>query len=331
MGGPQRDLVAKSIDALEAVLLRNQGKPLSIALDTETTGLIPFEDKITWISWAISETEFGAFPVRHRSPPTEFQDLDRAKILMQSLHADSQNTIIWHNASFDLTMLIGDEWLNMADVQAKMIDTMLASYVLNPVKKNEGGSHALKALYEEHLRKGQTDWPYQPEFDEVSGDLDFRDVPFDEAAWYAAFDAWSTLQLWHHFEKEFGLEENKSIDHYFHKVELPHLLTTIEIKASGMALLKQEEAHNHAERKSITQWKEEYEKIKSKVFELVKWTFNFESPDSMRKALFFGPPKIRPLGRGVKSGKYVLDKRTLADLLCREELGNNSRILAFTI
>ncbi len=202
-------------------------------------------------------------------------------------------------------MLIGDGWLGMDDIQAKIIDTMLASYVLNPVKKNEGGSHALKSLYEEHLRKRQSDWPFQPEFDDISGDLDFRDAPFDEAAWYAAFDAWSTLQLWHHFEKEFEKDDNQSICHYFFKVELAHLLTTIEIRVTGMAFLEQDSAHGHAECKSISQWKEEYEKIKAKVFDLVKWTFNFESPDSMHRALFFGPPKIRPLGRGVKSGKYV--------------------------
>ncbi|NJL23884.1 MAG: hypothetical protein HC902_00980 [Calothrix sp. SM1_5_4] len=122
-------------------------------------------------------------------------------------------------------------------------------------------------------------------------------------------------------------------DNYFHTLEMPHLLTTVEIRTTGMNLVPQDHTGVGNDLKSIEERKEEYEQVKSTVYDLAETTFNFESPDSMRQALFFGPPKIKPLGRGKRSGKYVLDKKTLSDILCEQEKlsHKNCKLLAYIL
>ena len=89
--------------------------------------------------------------IQHRNPVAT-TDSDRLHSLIRALHADPAKTIVYHNAAFDLGVLISQGWLREEQIQCRIFDTMRASYILDPVKAKEGGKHSLKVLYDELLR-----------------------------------------------------------------------------------------------------------------------------------------------------------------------------------
>lgn len=324
------DDISTSIDDFAAAAKKSH-EP--IALDLETTGLVPFVAEPVWISWAAG-SKVGAIPILHRNP---FQNspVDQIKQILRDIHSRSNATVIWHNGAFDLTVLVAKGWLTIEEINSRsLFDTMLASYILNPVKNNEGGKHSLKFLYREI--KGQFD-PDQPTYDSVAKGRDFSDIPFDEAKWYSGFDAWATLKVYRRLSEELLVKENQDLFHYFTNIEMPHLLTTIEIAATGMRLRKQKSLPEGLW--SIKDLYREYDSTLSKIYELAGHTFNFTSPRSLRWALF-KKSGINPLGRGIKSGEFAIDKWTLADIFSAlerqrdkkvERTEDNKKLIAWTL
>jgi DNA polymerase I-like protein with 3'-5' exonuclease and polymerase domains len=318
----------RSLEEFKHLVSSAANRSLVIALDIETTGLTLFEDQITWISWCTSENCFGAVAVAHKNPITPSSVMEDVRSLIREIHQRKGKTIIWHNGSFDLAMLVAAGWLSLDDLDEQtLFDTMLASYVLNPVKKNEGSDHRLKTLYREYCKESESD-PDQPEFDDVTHGMDFREVEYEEAEWYAAFDAWTAYVLYGKFKE---LLANEKLDHYFFKIEMPHLLTTVEIRTTGFLLVGQNKVDGKEQRR-LLELKREYESVKDTVFSLLDTTFNFESPESMRKALFSGPYGIRPQGRKKATGRYHLDKATLVRILCEEKMSlENCKVIAYIL
>lgn len=331
---------------LEKAISASSGKGVTIALDLETTGLSVYESKVTWISWCIGDI-YGAIPILHRNfitndgvhlqiekRPEPQQcgceqvnalrrsagdhhrenlclnwDLKEVKAIVSDLHKNKANTVIWHNAKFDLSILISNGWFTLDDIRATIFDPLLASYVLNPIKDREKGTHALKALYNDYLRSA--DEAPQPEYIEVANGLKFEDARLDEAAFYSAFDAFSAFHL---FKK---LNENLNADpissRYFSEIEMRHLLTTIEMTVCGMRLLSQSELDDKG-LKTIPELEHDLELQKRKIFKMVGFTFNFDSPNSLRGVLF-GKLRIKPLDRNRKSNTSRIDTATLAKIL----------------
>lgn len=295
--------ISTSIEDFEAVI---DLIDCPISLDLETSGLTPFIAEPTWLSWACGE-KVGAIPIEHRNPFSQDDVKDRVTAALKKLHQRSSQNVIWHNAIFDISILVSSGWLSLGDIHSKsLFDTMLASYILNPVKNNENGKHSLKYLYREI--KSETD-PIQPSFEATAKGCDFADVPIEEAKWYAGFDAWATLKLYNKLFLELSKKENIDLFNYFKNIEMPHVLTTVEISTTGMNLIPQNKLP--ADLKSITNLNKEYNDTLDKIFDLAGHTFNFTSPNALRAALFI-KIGIDPLGRGKKSGQYSVDKWTLA-------------------
>ncbi len=296
---------------LEKVVRDAANRSLDIALDIETTGLTLYEDRITWISWC-TDSGYGAIPVRHRNLGSARNDSEFSiKKVLRVIHRNPKNRVIWHNASFDLSMLVANDWLSLDDIEARLYDTMLVSYLLNPVKTREGGRHSLKYLYDEHLRGKNEE--KQPDFETTCGGLDFQDVALEKAAFYAAFDSYTTYHLASRFDRLY-LPRDPSLKRYLELIEIPHLLTTVEIMTTGMKIVPENETAEH-ELRSIGELQDEFESVKQRVFDLLGRTFNFGSPDAMRRVLFHGDLPLRPHGT-TRSGRYLIDKDTLARALC---------------
>lgn len=326
-----REDISSSFEDFEAAAKKID---LPIALDLETTGLVPFIAEPTWLSWAC-DGKVGAIPIEHRNPSGSNVPLMKLVPVLKELHRRSNSTVIWHNAAFDLSVLIGAGLVCLDDISPQSVfDTMLASYVLNPVKNNEGGKHALKFLYRE--TKSQSD-PDQPSYDSVTKGKDFADILFDDAKWYSGFDAWAALRLHSKFNSEFSRPENCDLFPYFKNIEMPHVLTTVEILTTGMELLRQDSLPE--ELRTITDLYKEYDSTLAKVFDLAGHTFNFTSPKALRYALF-RKAGINPLGRGKKSGQYSVDKWTLARIFAEvdsrvtkmtDRKDQNKRLIAWTL
>ena len=173
-----------------------------VAIDLETTGLKAHESDIVCVSWCTSKDDFGVTAVQHRNfrgSAYGNNDNERCVIdLLRSIHSNKEFMVVYHNAAFDLGFLLKKGWLKEEEIECTIFDTLLASYILNPAKTKEGGKHGLKSLYDELVRE-ETD-PPQPDFDSLTKNrFDFQDVRFKQAAEYAAFDAWTTLNLYQKF------------------------------------------------------------------------------------------------------------------------------------
>ena len=304
-----------------------------IALDIETSGLDPFVDKVTWISWA-TKCRHGVVPIFHRNPSTHNCPEEALKEQLSSLLRNPLNTTIWHNGTFDLSFLVARGWIKTEDIRCKIFDTMLASYVLNPVKTNENGRHALKWLYKEHLehRTGVK----QPSYQETTQSRELADVDFARASLYAAFDAWSTRELYEIFAHDL-----KGIPHlaqYFERIEMPHVLTTVEIQTSGLHLRPQDSLPikitqpngKTLEIKDMSALYGEYDFALQKVFRLAGKTFKFSSPSSLRSILFH-TKGLSPLGRGKKSKKYLIDKYTLTRIYAEQTKRHPKRLISYVL
>lgn len=322
------------LDDLLAALRTRRGNPIRIALDLETTGLDPRKVDITWLSWCLSDTEYGAIPIRHRNPSTKNDDWKAVRDTVQALHRESKNEIAWHNAAYDLAVLKCQGWLTLDDINAQIFDTMLASYLLNPVKAREGGNHKLKTLYDERVREPSKGEERQPDFEAICDGVPFADVPLTSAAFYAAFDAFTTFHLLDILGTDLT---QRGLMNYFKQIEIPHLLTTIEITTSGIRLLcSDSEIEDRNKRfpdqaiKSVTEYHEELEKIQSAIFEMTNQTFNLASPDALRRVLFGSELGITPYGKA-RAGSYLIDKDTLTKIFCDQDGLYERKLLAYIL
>ena len=335
--------------------------PRTIALDLETTSLKVNQAKISWLSWCTGE-KYGVIPVLHRNfsrqdplasnfkpqnlgvscncqqgaelsgtggshaPTFICKNWDAAYVreIIREIHLNENITVVWHNAAYDLSVLVKNGWLSIDEIEpSRVADTLLMSYLLNPVKIRENGDHKLKHLYDAHLRAG--DEPPQPTYEEVTKGHDYEDVAVDVAGYYAAFDAYTTYFLYQNvFRNE--MRNDPRLQTYFQQIEMPHLLTTIEMMTIGLRLLSQSElkASGLATLPDLTA---ALEKQKLRVFELTGATFNFDSPDALRGVLL-SRCGIRAQDWNDKSKTVKIDATTLAKMYRAERRQENRKILA---
>lgn len=303
--------------AFEAALrLRRGDGPIAVALDLETDSLRVQDAEVIWLSWCLGDRSFGAIPVHHRQPRGRNETLAEVKRIVKAIHDDPAATVVWHNAGYDLSVLTMRGWLDLAQIKAKLFDTMIASFTLNPIKNREGGNHKLKELYGEIVQEDGD--PPQDNFEVTTGGKGIADAPFNDAAWYAAFDTWTTLRLYHHFKEK--IDADGSVASHFYRIEMPHVLTTAEISTSGMCLRPQsafpmtdldEEGKNPADLRSIDALRKELQQTITAIFELAGRTFNFSSPDALRRFLFVEGVGLRPQGKSGDTGRHRVDKDAL--------------------
>jgi DNA polymerase I-like protein with 3'-5' exonuclease and polymerase domains len=339
------------MEGLGPLLTLRETKPadqrLTVALDIETTGLDPFRDRVTWISWAIGGL-CGAVPIRHRNPSTKNEKEVEVSAVVKALILDPTIITVWHNAKFDLSVLIANGWIALDDINANRIfDTMLASYVLNPVKTREGGRHGLKQLYDDWLRRPHASFglslsstmeafmegnapdlgdPPQPDYESLTNGGDLEDAPYDKTLMYSTFDAWSTYQLCTIFRDE--LAKDPSVERYFYGIEMPHLMSTLEMYLSGLQLRPQTELEKRkftaqGLHLTVEDWQRHLGAIEQEIFTLAGRTFNLASPDAIRKVLFRGDLDLAPRGKHPSSSKHSVDKDALVDIFMDVDPSND--------
>ena len=156
-----------------------------VAVDTETDSLDPMRAALVGFSLATAPGRACYVPVRHGGdaallPPAE------AVAALAPLLADASVLKVFHNAKFDLTVLVRAG----APEAAPVDDSMLISYAQDAGAHGHGMDE-LSVLHLDHT-------PIS--YDEVTGTgkarIGFADVPLDRATAYAAEDADVTLRLW---------------------------------------------------------------------------------------------------------------------------------------
>ena len=285
-------------EALAALIDELRGRPY-IVLDTETTSLDPLRAKLVGISLCAPEVAPCYLPTGHRSADGSLLpgQLDRETVsrLLGPLLADETLPKVGHNLKYDLAVLR----TNGFSLNGPLWDTMLASYLLDPVRRG----HKLDDLAAELLGIKMT------AYDTVTaGKENFADVAPGAARDYSCEDVACTLALWQRFEPE--LEEKRLWPLFAHvEARLIPILEDMERAGIGVdtKLLQQ----------LSTEFEEILQRLSEEIHALAGGPFNINSPKQLAAILFdrLGLPK----GRKTKTG-YSTDIKVLERLAAKHKL-----------
>jgi DNA polymerase-1 len=253
-----------------------------IDIDTETTGLDPFQDKITDVIITIGEEE--TYSHNYFIPMTHVDKMDalipgqlsvvRIKSWIEPILRDPSIGKGFFNAYFDCMMFWGDWGLEVENIAW---DGHPASHVLN---ENER-SRKLKDLYGKYLAEKETD----PEikalgvetYEEQFGKIRFYRVPLNVATCYGAKDGYMTRKL-REFQKPY-IDSIDRLANVYYNIELPLIPVLIDMRKEGIPL-DLDRADELAE--ELTEYNEE---LKS-VLDTTLGEINLNSPKQLSAKLF---------------------------------------------
>lgn len=274
----------------------------SFAVDLETTSLNPMVAEIVGISVSCRAHEAFYIPVGHRYPGAPPQ-LARTLVLeaLAPLLTDPGVRKIGQNLKYDYQVL-RRAGIEMAGIWC---DTMLASYLLNPVRS----SHGLDSLALEFLDHRMIAYA------EVTGkgkdQVNFAAVEVAKAATYSCEDsdaAFLLHQLFLPHLKDHGMES------LFFELEMPLVKILAEMELAGvkldLALL----------RKLSDGFGEQLAALELEIFRLAGSEFNINSPKQLGETLF---DKM-----GLKTGKKTKGKTGFStDISVLEGLADEHEII----
>lgn len=192
-----------------------------IAVDTETTGLNVYVDKIIGFNFTLPQANYHVYiPIRHK----EGEQLDPEWVIkeLKPILEDENIKKVLHNAKYDIHMMLG-EGIEMSGLEW---DTMIAMHVLN---ENEE-SYSLKNLSTKYLKEPADN------FEKLFGNASFDTVALTYATVYACKDTDLTWRLYQfqlkHFRK---LPELLDV---FKQVEMPTIGVSIEMERTGFVFDK---------------------------------------------------------------------------------------------
>ncbi len=272
-----------------------------VAIDTETTSLVPSTTQLVGISLAVQAGQACYIPLQHGTDASQLDfAAERPKQLplalvvehLKPLLQDAAILKIGHNLKFDMQVLAQHGLkLNSCD------DTLQMSYVLAAGLHN----HALDDLALRFLNVTMLS------YNELTGSgknrITFAEVPLDKALAYAAADADITLRLWHLFKPQLQAQGLLAVYEYF---ERPLGAVLAEMESAGILIDAQvlaDLSHNFAQRLAV---------LEEKIHKLAGSNFNVASPKQLGEVLF---EQLKlPGGTKGKNGAYSTDAEVLENL-----------------
>lgn len=267
----------------------------AFCFDTETTSLSEMDAEVLGLALAYREGE--AFYV---SMPTDFYATKSILEEFEHLFVSPSIEKIAQNLKYDLKVLTKYG----IQIKGPQFDTMLAHYLVNP-----DGRHNMDALSEHYLH-------YKPiSIAELIGkkgknQLNFRDVPLDQATEYAAEDADITLQL-----KDKLYEEliEKQVAHLMQRLEMPLVPVLGAMEMEGIRI---DDIFLRDYSKELEAMSADLERS---IYELSGANFNLASPKQMGEVLF-DHMNLDAKAKKTKTGQYKTDEATLQKLAAKHEI-----------
>jgi DNA polymerase-1 len=240
------------------------------AIDTETDGLNPFENKLIGISFSWESGEAYYLPVSSiqcQSVKVNNFDTGRSDTLKLILE-DSEIKKIGHNMKFDYEVL---ENFGIK-MQGLFFDTMIASYLLNPGTRQ----HNLEALAFVELG-----YKMQPITDLIGEDKKTQktltEVSVEAVANYSCEDVDITWRL---FEKLSQKLDEALIEGVLLKIEMPLVPVLAAMEKTGIKI----------DDNFLVKMSQELElrikKLESRIYKLAGSEFNVASPKQLKEVLF---------------------------------------------
>ena len=304
-------------DALESWITR-LGEADYFAFDTETTSINYMEAKLVGVSFSVTAGSAAYVPVGHdyEGAPDQLP-LDHVLDRLRGLLEDENTTIVGQNTKYDMSVMTnhGIKW------RARVLDTMLESYVLNSVaSRHNMDDLALKYLGIKTVH-----------FEDIAGkgakQLTFNQIHLDQAAPYAAEDADITLRLhetlWQKLSPVPGVET--PLTKIYTGIELPLIPVLSRIERFGVLL---DEARLHEQSLELAQ---RLEALQQEAWGMAGEEFNLSSPKQLQEMLFVkggikplkktpggqpstAEPVLQELAREHDLPKVILEHRGLSKL-----------------
>ena len=273
----------------------------TVAYDSETSSLDTISADILGFSLCIKAGQAVYVPLEKETGDLFSEAIGIPKTVafkhLRRLFDNPDCTIIFHNAKFDLKVLVTNGlFASTAEIKAHIQDTMIAAWLKNPDRTGKSG-YSLEYLGESVLGlKGI-------EFDQiVAKGQSFADVPLEKAVPYAAEDADFTFQLWQKFAP---LMAESAISELYNSIEMKILPILAQMELTGI----------HLDTAFLQQYSRELaagiSQTEADIYKEVGHEFNIASPLQLQTVLF----EERGLTPGKKTKRgYSTDTSVLEEL-----------------
>lgn len=253
-----------------------------VAIDTETTGLNHFNDKIVGISLAVDEQHGAYIPIRHRAPATDLFASDA--IAPNQMTIDAVYEKIWpiltnpnvlkigHNLKYDLHIMANEGWDTSAI--GPIDDTMLLSYALFGTLHGHGLDElALKYLGHENIKFSSLFPPKTRD-----SDMHFDMLAIDAASPYAAEDATVCFALYNFMRPKLNADER--LRRLYEECDLPLLPILLKMERAGVLV-------NKAGLQQLSGvFHDQMTNLEREIWEMAGHEFNIASPKQLGAVLF---------------------------------------------
>lgn len=239
------------------------------AFDTETTSLNTLDAQIVGLSFAITPNQAAYVPLAHDYIGAPEQ-LSRAWVLakLAPLLQDADKNIIGQNLKYDMGVLANYG----IEINAKIIDTMLESYVLD----SSANRHDLDGLALKYLGKSSV------AFEDIAGkgakQLTFNQIDIEIAAPYAAEDADMALQV--HQTLWPKIVDSAELSTVLQTIELPLVPVLSYMERTGVRIdadLLGQQSKALAGR---------LQQLEESAYQLAGTMFNLSSPKQLQEILY---------------------------------------------
>lgn len=271
------------------------------AIDTETTSVDPMSAALAGLSFAVSEGEAWYIPCGHEDSEVNIEiGVEETLAELKPVLENAAIKKIGQNIKYDKIVLKR----HGIDLKGVEFDTMIASYLINPVKR----AHGLDQLAMEFLSHKTIT------FEEVAGKgknaVSFPRIPVAVATPYACEDAEITFSLYTIFKK---MLEDLELTSLFRDVEIPLLNLLSEIEMTGIVV----DETKLSELSRV--FKEELDTIEKEIYRLAEEEFNIQSSQQLGQILF-EKLKLPVQKKTKKKTGYSTDADVLATLATMHEL-----------
>jgi len=273
-----------------------------ICFDTETDNIEANEANLVGLAFSYKKRE--AFYV-----PTP-QDRAKGQAIadeFKPVFEKEDLTIIAQNAKYDIQVMMNYG----IEIKAKIFDTMLAHYLIDPDTR-----HNMDVLAENYLN-------YTPvSITELIGKKgvkqgNMKDVDVNKVVEYAGEDADITLQLKH---KLAPMLKDSNLEPLFNDVEIPLMHVLADIENNGVRI------DTEALSKMSKELEEESAKAQAEIFEMAGEEFNVASPKQLG-IILFEKMKLVDKPKKTKTGQYATGEDILSKLANEHDIAK--RILEF--
>jgi DNA polymerase-1 len=258
------------------------------AIDLETTNAKPLQAQIVGISFSWQAKEAYYLPLM---TPNGIEHLDANTVLpkIRTVLEDENIKKTGQNIKYDLLVLRNNNIL----LQGIAFDSMIASYLLNPVKRN----HNLDDIAFEYLsyKTITTSELIGSGKEQITMDQ----VAVDKVCQYACQDADVAYRLANNLEP---LLKKEGLWHLFQNIEIPLIYVLTEMEWNGISL------ETHVLKEMSCWLTTKLQQLEKQIYASAGHEFNIDSPKQLSEILFekLELPRLRKTKTGSSTDANVL-------------------------